>query len=236
MGNLLLAADQVDVALTRTVIEHVLERAETQSPSRALLSKVLKTRINDLVREFSSEGDEVDGAKTIFPALKTDIEQIYRDIRATLDEERQASDRKRWDEVYLRCRARVSREPWPAGAYFERLVVRYSAQFEVQHAYRGMCEAIYKIGDALLGQPRGMYLDARCGCYFLSNAGGGLRLYQTHKVPRPRLEVFDPVYCVGVGLQDLREFAADAVDALETPVYKRERMRGLLDALVVWRD
>ena len=216
---------------TREAIETFLNQASQESPVRHVLVQALKARMEELVLDFAARG-KPPSSQSIFPLIKSEVDEIYAELFHHIDKARKIENGALWQQVLSDCEARFSAQVWDPGAHFDRTIREYSRKSSVQKAYVQMCQAVHRIGEALLLRTRGTYLEASHGCYWLSGVSGAVQIYLSHERPRALDDlVQDPTWAQGAGEMDLLEFAREADAALVEPVYRAESRPGLLDAL-----
>lgn len=136
---------------------------------------------------------------------------------------------------YQAVKEKLSSLPTHHTGEFNREIENYSDYPEEQAAYVKLCEATFKLGEALMAQPRGTFLLNDQGGYWLSDAAGELSVYmemgQAPSAESTNLNL--ATYCEGVGESDLLEIAKTITESLKAPVFKQEDFPGLLDALVM---
>ena len=221
---------------TRAFIEAVLRsRAASESPVARSAAVALQGHIEELAEALTS-GTANLHYMAVFSALKAQIDSIHATLNAEYLQARDAASNAHWMQCMDTAASLPQRTSWEGAGDFDRTVPKYDSDAEIQAAYAAMCAATFKIGDLLLRHPPGTFVYGPQGSYFLSATKGALKLLLvlgSEPVPA-EVNTGSPIWCDGIGAQELHEIAKNVEIMLKNPDLRILKEPLLLDALALY--
>lgn len=205
------------------------------TPDQVAVAKLLMGLVNKMAHALTS-GTANGEYTAIFHTLKASIDEMHAHLNIAFEKARAIESNSKWDRCLSTAKAlsgsMVNRPLGP----LTRTVDIYSGYEDEQAAYAAFCEATYRLGDLLLSQPRGTYIDTPQGGYFVSSVEGAVQVYETPGcAPYAAADqVWEATHCDGIGASDLNEIRATLEESARNPVFKTVPDVEMLDALVLF--